>query len=391
MITPVHYRVGDEIIYNSILAKFRSYQTGKSTSFYCNDLANDQLDWTTDPELTIDQLMDQYARQLRANYDYIVLTYSGGTDSKTIYDVFVRNNLHIDEIVVWVDELFETYFSKLALTDLIAKHKDTDTIIRSIDRFNLAELKRTVTNENWILENRSTIVKTGANMYDCIVRDCQEKCTGTWCVINGHEQPNVYIQDGYYYSCFPSIRFHSTMGFDNVIPFFIEPWIALKQAHLMKNTYSHLMKVGRYSEEHSRQFYNFFGAGMVDGKPIHYRSHSKLAYAAWQKSIGRTGDLYFGYSYDQKGRESKFDSRQAINLETIDHKELAADVDQGLAALLSQNDDTALVFQKGIRNILLERNFCKDMLDNGRTTNILGKSNSRPIYSKSYCLGKVVL
>lgn len=391
MITPVYYQVGNEVYYNSILAKFTSYSSKQQLSFYCNDAEYDKLDWNQDLPESIDQLMDSYARKIRQTYNYVVLLYSGGTDSRTIYDVFVRNNLHIDEIVVWADDQFEPYFSSLAYTDLLAKHQDPTTLIRCKNRFDIDEFKSNIKNENWILENKSMIVKSGANMYDSIVRDCKDKCKGTWCVLNGHEQPNVYIKDNYFYSCFPAIRFHSTMGFENVIPFFIEPTLAHKQAHLIKNIYTKLMSVNKYSTADSERYYQYYGVGVLDGRPIHFRYAGPMAYTAWQRAIGRTGDLYYGYSSSQKKEESKFDSYQNINLQTVDSKSLAADVDLGLAALLSKNDDTAQLFQRGIRNILLEQDFCNEVLENSLTPNILGKRGGKPVYSKSYCLGKVVL
>jgi hypothetical protein len=57
-------------------------------------------DWTKEPELSLDQLYDIRAKNLREKYDYLILSYSGGADSHNILMAFIRQNLHIDEIVV---------------------------------------------------------------------------------------------------------------------------------------------------------------------------------------------------------------------------------------------------------------------------------------------------
>ena len=59
----------------------------------------DHYNWHIEPEAGLDQLYDLRARQLREQYDYLVLSYSGGADSNNILESFIRQGLHIDEIV----------------------------------------------------------------------------------------------------------------------------------------------------------------------------------------------------------------------------------------------------------------------------------------------------
>jgi hypothetical protein len=56
--------------------------------------------WHIEPSETLDQLYDRRARQLREQYDYIVLSYSGGADTNNILESFIRQGLHIDEILI---------------------------------------------------------------------------------------------------------------------------------------------------------------------------------------------------------------------------------------------------------------------------------------------------
>ena len=56
--------------------------------------------WHIEPSETLDQLYDRRAKELREQYDYIILSYSGGADSHNILESFIRQKLHIDEIVI---------------------------------------------------------------------------------------------------------------------------------------------------------------------------------------------------------------------------------------------------------------------------------------------------
>jgi hypothetical protein len=83
-------------------SKFEAWQlSGNDISkikFVFNDDEFKLYDWYTEPEEDIYELYKRRAYQLRKDYDYIVLIYSGGIDSHTILETFLQNNLRIDEI-----------------------------------------------------------------------------------------------------------------------------------------------------------------------------------------------------------------------------------------------------------------------------------------------------
>lgn len=68
--------------------------------WHFNEDAFGKYNWANEPEETLDQLYDRRARELREKYDYIVVSYSGGADSHNVVMAFIRQKLHIDEIVV---------------------------------------------------------------------------------------------------------------------------------------------------------------------------------------------------------------------------------------------------------------------------------------------------
>lgn len=59
----------------------------------------DHLDWTNEPTESWKDLLKERAQQLRDTHDYIVLHYSGGSDSETVLNAFLDNGIFIDEIV----------------------------------------------------------------------------------------------------------------------------------------------------------------------------------------------------------------------------------------------------------------------------------------------------
>lgn len=58
----------------------------------------DQQPWTVEPPINIEELYKQRALQLREEYDHLVLFYSGGADSHTVLQSFIKNNIKIDEV-----------------------------------------------------------------------------------------------------------------------------------------------------------------------------------------------------------------------------------------------------------------------------------------------------
>jgi hypothetical protein len=61
--------------------------------------AFEKFPWNIEPTETLDQLYDRRARELREQYDYLILSFSGGSDTNNILESFIRQGLHIDEIV----------------------------------------------------------------------------------------------------------------------------------------------------------------------------------------------------------------------------------------------------------------------------------------------------
>jgi hypothetical protein len=93
------YQTNGKIYTNKITAILDAQATLADISWNYFDTNFKQYDWTKEPELSIDELYKLKAQQLRAKYDYIVIMLSGGADSTNIVKSFLKNNIHVDEII----------------------------------------------------------------------------------------------------------------------------------------------------------------------------------------------------------------------------------------------------------------------------------------------------
>ena len=124
--------------------------------FYFHDHIFKKIDWTIEPEFSLQELYRMRAQELRDEYDYLLLSFSGGSDSLEILHGCLKNNIFLDEVQV---TNFEKALEKLdfqqvmkdpdlgyfaeyqlsaipALTQLRLKSPNTKiTIIDATDRF----------------------------------------------------------------------------------------------------------------------------------------------------------------------------------------------------------------------------------------------------------------
>lgn len=95
------YYVCDGVDFESkIHACLHSNKTGKPVDWVFNDLAFQSYNWEIEPEKSLDELYDERSRALREQYDYLILSYSGGSDSHNILMSFLRQGLLIDELLI---------------------------------------------------------------------------------------------------------------------------------------------------------------------------------------------------------------------------------------------------------------------------------------------------
>lgn len=95
-----YYICDNEKFTSKIQALQHSLKTKKPVDwvFYNNTFS--KYDWTVEPEHSLNYYYAKRARELREQYDYLILSFSGGADTNNILETFIQNNIHLDEIVV---------------------------------------------------------------------------------------------------------------------------------------------------------------------------------------------------------------------------------------------------------------------------------------------------
>lgn len=92
-----YWKVGDRYFFNK--AECLRYATSINdfnVTFHYHDEFYNSLQWHTEPSESLEELYRRRAQQLRDKYDYIILSFSGGSDSYNVLDTFLKNGIHID-------------------------------------------------------------------------------------------------------------------------------------------------------------------------------------------------------------------------------------------------------------------------------------------------------
>jgi hypothetical protein len=97
------YEINNTVFWNKASALLAGSKLGLKNSdlhWNFNDAVFDKFDWTVEPPGDIRNYYHARARQLREKYDYLILNFSGGSDSATVLYSFIQQGLFLDEVVV---------------------------------------------------------------------------------------------------------------------------------------------------------------------------------------------------------------------------------------------------------------------------------------------------
>ena len=187
-------------------------------------------DWSIEPANSFKSLMLTRALQLRDDYSYLKFCYSGGADSTSILNVFLANNIFIDEIIVWrfgnnlsnyeVDEYTIPF-----LKSIQSKIPKTKITIYNYGE----EYYREYLNDKWFYTRNSL----------CPRHTYLPKINGkNFCYIFGGIDPHLEFENGQYYATFYDTNTVGELApFRNIELFYTSPSLPelhAKQVHIMK-------------------------------------------------------------------------------------------------------------------------------------------------------------
>lgn len=134
-----YYQIGDLKTYSVYQMMDHHHKNPQPYKWIYNDDFFSQYDWTQEPVESLDQLYKNRAKELREQYDYVVLYYSGGYDSANMLHAFLDNGIYPDEILTFYsrhDTVSHQYHERTQFTEkkLEKIEKQYPTIkIRRID------------------------------------------------------------------------------------------------------------------------------------------------------------------------------------------------------------------------------------------------------------------
>ena len=216
------YYVCDSVEFESKIQAFLySNKVNKDVEWVFNDHVFASYPWQIEPAETLDELYDRRARDLREQYDYLILSYSGGSDSHNILQSFIRQNLHIDEIVVNTMEKGSKDFTVVNSSVKDSWNTGAEHYLQTVPRLKEAEkfLSRTKitildltdhlfqtleksNDETWILERKEKLNPVGITRFNYIwfgeMRKKFDKDKKI-AVILGIDKPKSLIIEGKFY------------------------------------------------------------------------------------------------------------------------------------------------------------------------------------------------
>jgi hypothetical protein len=369
----ISYKVGNKFIYNVYLALIESMQSGHPLEFYCRDQTYDQYDWTVEPEQSLEELMTAYALSLRDEYDRLILLWSGGTDSHTIYNVFKKANIHIDEIIIKASAHLKQH-PESHVTWMKTNHYDPTTIITRYDHNDTELRKFDCKNEDWVWNDQGDLfmfgMSTGADGVKHLIE--RNHAGKKWTAISGFEKPRLVYRNGSWHARHLDASLRQTLNHDHLNLFFLEPLINIKQNHLVKKA------VKKHIAENNLPLH--------DGDWAEAKwPRTKDGYREWAVACGRHLELTDGASILQKQQLDQYWSLDPTNDKTfIDQLSI---LEPTLQAFLKNDDKIAQTYVKGLFNLASNKDFMRFLNENQYLRHNNQVLNFKLIFSKEYNLG----
>ncbi len=122
-----YYDVNGKIFFSKIKAFIHasSFSTPSEVKYhFYDDVWESALStYVHNPLIDLEELYKNRALQIRESYDYLILNFSGGADSTTILEAFIKNNIKLDEVYVrWSKRMIDSDLYTPNSFDLSAKN-----------------------------------------------------------------------------------------------------------------------------------------------------------------------------------------------------------------------------------------------------------------------------
>lgn len=213
-------------------SKFHAIQAAKNDvqniSFHTFDESLFNYDYTVEPSESLQELIKERCLEIRDTYPYIKFFLSGGSDSTTVLNCFLKNNIPIDEIVIYRFSPINDFQnnSNSEVNDYTIPYAKSLDIKVSIHDWGSEHYDKLFSNDNWF-DKRNTL-----SLREINVANIRGK---NFCNLFCDPEPRIEKVDGRWnLFAYDTDSFCEEMKFRNIVPFFYTPKLLAKQAHLLK-------------------------------------------------------------------------------------------------------------------------------------------------------------
>lgn len=216
-------------------SKYLAVQAAKSDfkniTFHTFDESIYNYDYSIEPEESLEVLMAERAKELRDKHSYIKFYLSGGSDSTTILNQFIKHNIFIDEIIVYRFSYLNNFeedsnYEVNQYTIPWLKNNDFNKTKISIHDWGNEYFSSLMRKNNWFE------TKNALGLRETVLPNIRGK---NFCNLFAGEAPEVICRDGHYFAqMWDGDNYGEYARFRNIECFFFTPKLIAKQAHMLK-------------------------------------------------------------------------------------------------------------------------------------------------------------
>lgn len=199
--------VDNEVVFSKVKSILQAQERNThDVRYYYYDHIFSLYDWRIEPTQTLTELYVERARQLRQNYDYLILLYSGGSDSSNALKTFLYNNVKLDEVAYW----YTSNNEDTNRTNLEIIHAANNMLHRVRDEYNITVRKlddkpyfekTKLTNIEWTHSAEPALVAAQLNK-EAMLFDNSDwlriaNSGKRVAVITGLEKPRIFYDNGW--------------------------------------------------------------------------------------------------------------------------------------------------------------------------------------------------
>ena len=270
---PAYVVNGQHRFYNRWLAlQFASQHKTRDVKFDLWNSVFAQQCWTRNPEASWESLMDSRVKQLESTGRPLVLMFSGGTDSYTIYQAFLRNKVRLHGMAT--KRRKDWTYATDSVQWIQQNHPDPETKFIFVD--NDEQIEQMYDNPYFITDRVNTYNFGWDIVEGCVFSKIREQFVDPL-IIMGLEKPRLILENGHWYSVCVDLLFNHVFPPNEVEPFFVTPDLPelhIKQCWMLR---SWLENSGHTLTD------RFVSQDLYDPNKVDYYDF------AW--ACGRTGDL----------------------------------------------------------------------------------------------------